>query len=466
MNVCGTIEVLNLCKKMIKLKALIYVSTAFANSHLNQSGELYHPVKVDPYGLILTMKDQDEDTFNTVTYSTVIGSHPNTYTFTKNLSEQVVKDQSIKFTIPSAIVRPSIIIAPSDKKLEFYVDCISQGSTSLIANYALGLNRVLPGKENNIMSVIPVDKVANSVLVAAWKVATDHMDSKTGPVKISCGQAKTNCGQSEQTKSGFGQDGQESNSDGQSCGQVLKSSYGQNGQAEINCGQNGQAEINCGQNGQAEINCGQNGQVSKSYDPEIYGLYSDTFYRYPLGELNKSVAAAAQKYPSMRTVRPPSQVILTSRDGFRNKMYNFFFNTLFARLFDIFFMVTGQKIRLTKLMNKSIESFDTLRFFMSHDWINHGHKFLDVVSDLSEEERKIYCCEDEEMSREAQEDFLMNYWLGIRKWALKETITNVNTARARLQKLSLIYNSFSTFLLSSIALLFATIVKNLLINYN
>lgn len=446
MNVCGTIEVLNLCKKMIKLKALIYVSTAFANSHLNQSGELYHPVKVDPYGLILTMKDQDEDTFNTVTYSKVIGSHPNTYTFTKNLSEQVVKDQSIKFTIPSAIVRPSIIIAPSDKELEFYVDCVSQGSTSLIANYALGLNRVLPGKEKNIMSVIPVDKVANSVLVAAWKVATDHMDSKTGPVKISCGQAKINCGQGEQAKSGFGQNGQESNTGRQSCGQVSKSVYGQNGQPEINCGQNG--------------------QVLKSYDPEIYGLYSDIFYRYPLGELNRSVAAAAQKYPSMRTVRPPSQVILTSRDGFRNKMYNFFFNTLFARLFDIFFMVTGQKIRLTKLMNKSIESFDTLRFFMSHDWINHGHKFLDVISDLSEEERKIYCCEDEEMSREAQQDFLMNYWLGIRKWALKETITNVNTARARLQKLSLIYNSFSTFLLSSIALLFATVVKNLLINYN
>lgn len=415
MNVCGTIEVLNLCKKMSKLKAMIYVSTAFANSHLNQSGELYHPIDVNPYELILQMKDQDEDLFNTETYNKVIGKHPNTYTFTKNLSEQVVKDQSIKHKIPSAIVRPSIIIAPSDKTLDFYVDCVSQGSTSLIANYALGLNRVLPGKETNIMSVMPVDKVANSILVAAWKVSMDHLDSQSLPLlkrnvtsmnRTMCTSSSLDCGTDENQN-----------------------------------------------------------EEKDSYDPEIYGLYSDGFYRYPLGELNKSVAAAAQKFPSMKTVRPPTQVILTSEDGFRNKLYNFIFNTLFARLFDIFFIATGQKMRLTKLMNKSIESFVTLRFFMSHDWINVGHHFLDVVNELSDEERKIYCCEDEEIKDNAQEDFLLNYWLGIRKWALKETMQNVSTARARLSKLSFIYNSFSTLIVSSLALLFASFVKNILIDF-
>ena len=50
----------------------------------------------------------------------LIGQHPNTYTFTKALGEQLVKDQASE--LPVSIFRPSIVVASAQEPMPGWVD--------------------------------------------------------------------------------------------------------------------------------------------------------------------------------------------------------------------------------------------------------------------------------------------------------------------------------------------------------
>ena len=62
----------------------------------------------------------------------IIGKFPNTYTFTKNLSERILKILKEKHTI--TIARPSIIGSSNRDPIPGWVDTVSAGG----ANYFLG----------------------------------------------------------------------------------------------------------------------------------------------------------------------------------------------------------------------------------------------------------------------------------------------------------------------------------------
>lgn len=359
-NVCGPIEVLKLCQKINNLKSMIHVSTAFANAHMLQSGELYNPMDVNVYELLDEMKNQsNKDVFNDVAYSRVIGNHPNTYTLTKNLAEQVVKDMSLKYSIPCAIVRPSIIIAPVDASLEYYVDTISQGSSALIANVAVGLNRVIPGRKDGICNCIPVDKVANGILLLAWKVACE--------------------------KSIFDSDE----------------------------------------------------MYEKIHEPKIYGLYSNSDFRYPMGLIVQLFSDLGNLYPSIKTIRPPTTPILALKDSITFKSYNFIYNTMFALMIDL--ILSGKKKRLSSAMGVSVDVLDKISIGMTYEWKNHGSSVNEVMKQVSDEEKNIFYYEDENFSEMDQMKYLMNFWLGIRKWALKEPDSNMREARKRLNRMKKVY---------------------------
>ena len=84
-------------------------------------------------------------------------------------------------------------------------------------------------------------------------------------------------------------------------------------------------------------------------------------------------------------------------------------------------------------MKKSIISFKLLQFFMCHDWKVKGSNLYQAVARLSFEEKELYDCD---MSKTSHDwiKFYENYWLGIRKWALKEDLDNLIESRIRLNK--------------------------------
>lgn len=108
-NLTGTLRCIEFGKSLKRLDAFIHFSTAFCNS--NYSGlleeKVYTPVQ-DPYEM-LKMAENDEAWTNIQTrddWLHIIKEHPNTYTFTKQLAENLVMKELAGY--PAAIVRPSI----------------------------------------------------------------------------------------------------------------------------------------------------------------------------------------------------------------------------------------------------------------------------------------------------------------------------------------------------------------------
>lgn len=107
-NLTGTMRTIELAKQLKQLSAYIYCSTAFCNS--NNRGLITEDVyksQFDPYEM-MKMAENDEAwvDFTGAKCKEYLKDHPNTYTFTKNLSENLLMAEMSG--LPAAIVRPSI----------------------------------------------------------------------------------------------------------------------------------------------------------------------------------------------------------------------------------------------------------------------------------------------------------------------------------------------------------------------
>lgn len=104
-NLLGTRRIMELCKQINHLDAMIHVSSAYVNSYLLECEEILYPAPDDVEKIInLALTLNDEALLEI--QPTVLGNHPNTYTFTKHFAEHEVNNCASKF--PCGIVRPSM----------------------------------------------------------------------------------------------------------------------------------------------------------------------------------------------------------------------------------------------------------------------------------------------------------------------------------------------------------------------
>lgn len=106
MNLVGTKHAIDVCKMMPNLIIMIHLSTAFCTS--DETGVLYERVydwAHDPKELLRLNEWMDEKTMELISPS-LLGPHPNTYTYTKRLAEILVRSEAS--ALPVCIVRPSI----------------------------------------------------------------------------------------------------------------------------------------------------------------------------------------------------------------------------------------------------------------------------------------------------------------------------------------------------------------------
>lgn len=93
----------------------------------------------------------------------IVGKFPNTYTFTKNIGEKLLKKH--RGDLPLVIIRPSIIGAAEAEPFPGWVDSISAG-TAVYLTGALGVLRDLCGRVDIIGDQIPVDHCAHLIIAA------------------------------------------------------------------------------------------------------------------------------------------------------------------------------------------------------------------------------------------------------------------------------------------------------------
>lgn len=105
MNTRGTREVLNLAKKLKNLQLFAHISTAYTNPQNDLTEEKLYPIDSDWRKVIKMAETLDVEVLEALAKK-FIGYHPNSYTFSKQLSEHMVNEY--RNELPIIIHRPSI----------------------------------------------------------------------------------------------------------------------------------------------------------------------------------------------------------------------------------------------------------------------------------------------------------------------------------------------------------------------
>ncbi|XP_061438515.1 fatty acyl-CoA reductase 2 isoform X2 [Rhineura floridana] len=201
LNVMGTQQLLMLARQMQKLEAFIHLSTAYANCNRSYIEEIVYPPPVEPKKLFDLVEWMDESLIQEITPK-LIGDWPNTYTFTKALTEYLVQQE--KGNINAAIIRPSIVGAswqepfpvsmivlpfllstlknPSAAVALLPAICLGwidqfSGTSVFIIAAGKGIIRTVKCNTGAVADIIPVDVAINLTLAAGWYTAVHRPKS-------------------------------------------------------------------------------------------------------------------------------------------------------------------------------------------------------------------------------------------------------------------------------------------------
>jgi alcohol-forming fatty acyl-CoA reductase len=167
-NLISTRNMLDLAEKFDNLEAFVHVSTAYSNTNQKSIYEkIYEPIYDYKTAIALVEMDRkpEIDELNEFAMETF----PNSYVFSKNLTEQLVADRA-KF-LPVAIVRPSIVCPSYEEPHGGWTDS-KNGPMGVLIGASSGFLRTVHGNGDLIPDLIPCDFVVNATITVAASVAT------------------------------------------------------------------------------------------------------------------------------------------------------------------------------------------------------------------------------------------------------------------------------------------------------
>jgi len=168
MNVLGTLKIFALAQKVLNLENLVHVSTCYVNS--DKEGFIEEKIYDDyqqfsdpeqQLSRFLAMSKKELEAQEKV----ILAKHPNTYTFTKSLVEKILlRRRPENFNL--SIVRPSIIGSSLRDPVKGWVETLT-ASSALFFSTGIGFQRLIHCDGSKIGDVIPVDYVADMIIVVA-----------------------------------------------------------------------------------------------------------------------------------------------------------------------------------------------------------------------------------------------------------------------------------------------------------
>ncbi|KAJ1521680.1 hypothetical protein ONE63_003323 [Megalurothrips usitatus] len=187
-NTAGTQRVLDFCCEIKKLVSLVYVSTAFCNCEQEILEEKVYQPRVSPHYIMKLCAEKSSAEIQAMAPS-LMGSHPNTYTFTKQLAEALVDEYNTK--MPLSIARPSIVTAALREPVPGWVDSLN-GPTGILIASGKGVLRSMMCNDNTHAELVPVDMCINALILIAYKrtLLTAEETAKTPVYNVSSNTAQ------------------------------------------------------------------------------------------------------------------------------------------------------------------------------------------------------------------------------------------------------------------------------------
>ncbi|CAG9770342.1 unnamed protein product [Ceutorhynchus assimilis] len=169
-NIEGCQQLIQLARECKKLDVFVHISTAYSNCQEMLIKEEFYPPHIDPYKLMMMTKELPDDILEKITPG-MLQSIPNTYAYTKQIAEDLVKREAVG--LPACIQRPSIVIASAKEPIRSWVDNI-YGPVGLIIGAAIGLVHISPVNPNGLADCVPADFVINNCIAASYKTARER----------------------------------------------------------------------------------------------------------------------------------------------------------------------------------------------------------------------------------------------------------------------------------------------------
>ena len=166
MNLKGTKKLLDIARSFKRLEVFVHVSTCYANCDNPVVEERIYECKYESDRIMEMVEWLDDDALEAI-QGKLLDTKPNTYTFTKHLTERMV--EQYKRTVPFSItiVRPSIVVASMSDPFPGWVDNFN-GPSGMICASACGYLRSIYSNRKMRTDLIPVDVVAKTIIIAAW----------------------------------------------------------------------------------------------------------------------------------------------------------------------------------------------------------------------------------------------------------------------------------------------------------
>ncbi|KAL1381372.1 hypothetical protein pipiens_013514 [Culex pipiens pipiens] len=166
-NVGGTGKVLQLARRMPRLRSVVHVSTLYSNCHRTDIEErVYDDIPMD-HGMILqltnALSEQEMDRFQ----HCFLGPMPNTYTFSKQCAEVMIQKDYAQ--LPIGIFRPPIVISTYQEPVPGWTDNLN-GPSGVCMWTVKGLIHTIWGGAGKRANLVPVDYCVNAIIVAAYDI--------------------------------------------------------------------------------------------------------------------------------------------------------------------------------------------------------------------------------------------------------------------------------------------------------
>ncbi|KAF9984842.1 cyclin-dependent kinase inhibitor far1 [Mortierella antarctica] len=188
MNTRGPFRTFAVAQGIKNLAAFVHISTCYVNAPMigaNIDETIYaHPFG-EPEAIYEMLSQMSYEEIRNYERSVVLKTYPNTYTFSKSLTEHLIQKRYKTMGLPIVIVRPSIVTAAVAEPVPGWVEGVAAANKAVIS-CALGQVQEWIGSPNKKTDLIPVDIVAKVILLSATTADSSSAKPPIYHVGTSC----------------------------------------------------------------------------------------------------------------------------------------------------------------------------------------------------------------------------------------------------------------------------------------